>query len=650
MLRTRMWAAVAAAGAATGVGCDGLPKKAATTTTSRSQAADDLADKQANASVGDKTALSNTEPVLVSAVGLVWNLRGTGATASGEWRPLLERSLRKQKFESPKQLLDDPNRTTAMVLVSAAVPPGARKGDPVDVDVCLPRGSGCTSLKGGTLFDCELVTSEQSAAVRETMIRAGVDVGAYPVAGNTLLLGKGMVRAEGPLVAGTRADKPAAPATPDPDAPPEPTGYTVARIWGGGRVTEDRKYWFTLNDDEKSARLAMEIAARLNATFQLSADGRAKVANAVSKEVVEVAVPPAYRLNHNRFLMVARQVPLLPVGPDSLARKKLEQELLEPETAIRAAVKLEALGGESQQPLRRGLESQSPWVRYAAAEALAYLGSTAGVGELARLAEQHPALRTHCLLALASLDDGVSADRLAELMSHPDPALRYGAFVALWSSNDRHPAAAGKHVRKAFWLHQVAPNTRPLVHLNGSRRAEVVLFGGPGQLVPPFSFPVGTDFVVSAGATDELVKVTHIVPGADGAQEATRQVKPTLAAVLNAVGELGGGYSEAVEVVRKADTAKVLAAAVTRDAAPRGLPLTELAKLSRTDTTLETSNLEVARAAQGGDVLPAGYDLPTEAEAVQVTPASATEPALNRNPGRLFGPKKHPLDAAADGK
>ena len=56
-----------------------------------------------------------------------------------------------------------------------------------------------------------------------------------------------------------------------------------------------------------------------------------------------------------------------------------------------AAIKLEALGPDSRQPLRVGLQSDSPWVRFAAAEALAYLGHADGAKDLAELAEKHPA-------------------------------------------------------------------------------------------------------------------------------------------------------------------------------------------------------------------------------------------------------------------
>jgi hypothetical protein len=611
--------------------------------TARPQAADDAAEKNIAATVGQKTVVSNTEPIQVSAVGLVYGLPGTGCVAAGEWRPMLERDLRKKKL-TPKQFLDDPNNTCSLVLVSAVIPPGAKKGDSIDIDIVLPRGSRTTSLKGGILFEADLATSELSGTVRQRMIEAGLDVGANPaVSGDTLLVGKTLVRAEGPLVAGVMENTAKLKATVASDAPTA----TAGRVWGGGRVLEDRPYFFMLNEKDANPRTAMEVAARLNATFLLAGDARNKVANAVKGDVVLVKVPPAYRLNHERFLIVARQVPMVPSGPDSLLRKKLEQELLDPETAIGAAAKLEAFGAESTRALQTGLQSQSPWVRFAAAEALAYLGSTSGAADLAKLAEEHPALRSHCLTALASIDDGVSTDRLVELMKHPDTGLRYGAFVALRSANDRHPELHGTHVKKAFWLHEVAPTSQAVVHLTSSQRAEVVLFGTGGTLVPPFTIPVGNDFVISAKAGDEKATVTYLATGQDGAKEVTAQVPATLRGVLTAVGEFGGGYAEVVEVIRKADAAKVLAATVAVDATPRGIPITQLARLAQSDSNLEVANVEVTRSTtRAGDVQQASFDLPTDADTIRAQPFE--EPSLNRAPGRIFGGKKHPQEADGD--
>ena len=42
-------------------------------------------------------------------------------------------------------------------------------------------------------------------------------------------------------------------------------------------------------------------------------------------------------------------------------------------------------------------------------------------------------------------------------------------------------------VNDSFWLHQVAADTEPMVHVTADRRAEVVLFGTLQPLRGPFS-------------------------------------------------------------------------------------------------------------------------------------------------------------------
>ena len=611
------------------------------TTTSRSQANEDFAEKLQKATVGDKTVVANTEFLPVSGVGLVWKLPGTGSVAKAPFREFLEKGLRKQNL-NPKEFLDAPDKSCSLVMLSALIPPGARKGDPVDITVTLPPNSDTVSLQGGVLFECEMYPYEQAGNVREQLVQNGVvDPSKNPVlAGGQVLLGQPLLRASGPLIVG-RTDGSTAKVTTSAD---DPAGYRAGMIWGGGRFLEDRPYWFELTDDKaKSARMTGTLAARLNEAFPaLGSSAKAKTANAVNDKVIFVRPTAAYRLNHTRFMLVARQVPMVPASPNDPRRLDLEQQLLEPATAIAAAIKLEALGAESTAALRVGLESPSAWVRFASAESLAYLGNTVGSAELAKLAEQHPGLRTHCLTALATLDDGISSDRLVELMNHPDPQLRYGAFVALRSANDQHSSLGGKNLKKNFWLHNVAPDSGGMIHLTTLKRNEVVLFGRVGELGDTFSFPLGANFAASRNFGEALVTVAKVVDGKDGVEPVKVLVRPTVGAVLNALGELGGGYPEAVEFVRRADSAKVLRCAVAIDAAPRGLPVTHLAVLARSDPTVETTNLEVARASRG-DAVQAGYDLPGESDGVRapvVVPASE----LSRNPGRLFAPKKHPGD------
>lgn len=612
----------------------------------RSQVAEDpAAEIDSSTTIGQKTTVGNTEPILVSGVGLVYGLPGTGSSPQpGGWRMMLENSLKKQGYSNLKELLDDPNKSTSLVLVSALIPPGARKGDPIDVQVMLPDESKTTSLKGGKLLICELYNSDTTGNLK-SLVQEG-----RPGGGGDLKLGDVWAKAEGPVVAGQFV-----PANGkveiETDANGEPM-YKVGRIWGGGRVTRSRPYFILLNPGDQNPRMAATVAERLNSTFHATAEPNLKVADAKSRELILVNVPLAYRNNHYRFLVVARQVPILPTGADSVYRRKLEEELLDPATALTAAVKLEALGVSSLRTLRVGLESLSPWVRFASAEALTYLGQSDGAAELARLAEDHPALRAPCLKALASMDDSTCTDRLVELMASTDPALRYGAFLALRLADENHPAAAGVLMNNSFWLHRVAAGSPGMIHLTSDRRCEVVLFGDNLKLRGPFTLPVGSEYTVHVPANGTEATVTRIVI-VKGDAEPKKVTCPTtdLDVVLAAIARLGGGYNEAVELIRKADRAQVLTAAVVTDAVPAELNIRQLAAFAAKDPTLTRADVEIARA---GKVRPAldgeGFDLPPPQPepAAQFTPPPP-RPPLNREPGRLFGPKRHEVPAIEPG-
>jgi hypothetical protein len=630
-------------GAGLAVGCTSLPKlpKLTDSTDTRAQVADDAAEADPNATVGQRTAVGNVEPIPVHGVGLVYKLHGTGSSpAQDQWRSTLEHALRKHKL-NPRELLDDPDRTSSLVLVSAVIPAGTRKGDKLDATVALPAGSKTTSLKHGVLITTDLQNMELADKARQSLQEAGIPVGKVPlVQEGTILPGHKLAVAEGQLIAGYEGPTPTAegdeaPARSDLDGP------RAARVWGGTTSLLDRPYYFLLNDNSPQPRLALVIAERLNATFHAAGDRTVKLAEAKvqGRPLVTSFVPPAYRLNHARFLLVARQVPLNPVTPDSPYRKQIENELLQPETAITAALKLEALGPDSRQPLRVGLQSESPWVRFAAAESLAYLGHADGARDLAELAEKHPSLRSHCLTALASLDDAICLDQLAELMKKPDPQLRYGAFVALRSASETHEAIRGVRVNDSFWLHHVAADSEPMVHVSTAHRAEVVLFGTLQPLRGAFSFPLGKDFTVTAKGDEPQVTVTKIALKDGEPVPVARQCLADVGAVLKTLAELGATYNEAVEFVRRAEKADALTAAAQYDASPRGLSVQQLAQIAGSDPSIERADLEVERAGRG-DVVPASYDLPTDADRVRAEPKPETEPALNRAPGRLFGTKR----------
>src|SRR5581483_2214310 len=78
--------------------------------------------------IGDVTEVANADPIPVSGVGLVEGLEGTGGGAPpGDFRAMLERQLQKDREKDIKGLLS--SKETSLVLVTALIPPGARKGD-----------------------------------------------------------------------------------------------------------------------------------------------------------------------------------------------------------------------------------------------------------------------------------------------------------------------------------------------------------------------------------------------------------------------------------------------------------------------------------------------------------------------------------------
>jgi len=600
----------------------------------RSQVGEDpIGELDASTSIGQKTSVGNTDPIDVSGIGLVYNLPGTGSSANpGIWRTMLENHLKKQGLTPISQYLDDPHKTTSLVLVTAKIPPGARKGDLIDIEITLPPESSTTSLKGGKLHLCDLYNYETTGNLN-SIAHEGKPSGPS----GDLKLGDIWARAEGQLIAGAFIPNDGSNAPLEKDADGQLV-FKMGKIWGGGKVARSRSYFILMNPGDQNSRMAFTVAERLNSTFHAAAEPTLKVADAKSKELILANVPAAYRNNHYRFLLVARQVPVLPPRGEAAARRKLEEELLDPRTTVVAAIKLEALGGNSMRTLRVGLEYTSPWVRFASAEALTYLGQTDGAAELARLAQDHPALRAPALKALASMDDAACTDRLSELMANPDPMLRYGAFCALRLADENSTALAGQLVNKSFWLHSVSIGSPGMVHLTSNRRCEIVLFGDNIVLHGPFTLPIGSDYTITVGADQGKAKITRIKIEKNDPVAREELCPADLYSVLLTIGKLGGSYTEAVELIQRADRAQVLSSPVVVDAIVPELNIRHLAEYAARDPGLIVADKEVARA---GVVRPGidsdGFDLPPAEPdpATVVVPQPARAP-LNRSPGHLF--------------
>jgi hypothetical protein len=550
-----------------------------TTPQIRSQAADESErDRYAVKTVGDVTDVGNAEPISVGGVGLVVDLDDTGGDcAHDSYRELLERHLKLEGVRKVQDVLSDPRN--AMVIVTGKILPGTRKGDPIDLQVSLPPHSKATSLRGGYLRECMLFNYE---AAHKLDPRYGGP--------NNLIMGNKLVKASGLVLVGLDGE--------------ENGTEKKGRISGGGKCLISPALTLKLHPDQQFVRIAGLVAERINQSFQSSASSGPEEALAKVRDNVAILlrVPSQYRFNLPRFLRVVRLVPLNE-GVEAKAadetnprtyRQRLSEDLLDPARTVTAALRLEALGERSIPALKKGLESQHPLVRFCSAEAIAYLGNTACADMLAEAAKNEPVFRAFALTALASLDEGISRVKLGELLATASAdETRYGAFVALRAMRDEDvPGVKGEVLNDSFTLHRVAPDTEPLVHVTGTRRSEVVLFGKDAVLKPPFSFLAG-DFTIAAGEYDGRCTISRIpLRGA----KRQRQASLKLEDVLRTVADLGGSYPEVLDLLQQVHDCECLNCPVRCDALPRIVSVIELDNLGKGKDS-------------EGTLVPAGQDL-----------------------------------------
>jgi hypothetical protein len=576
--------------------------------------------------VGDVTDVCNAQPIQVGGVGLVVGLEGTGGPSANDgYRAMLEEDLRKEGVKNVKEVLA--SSANAAVVISALLPPGAGRGDPFDVVVSLPPGSHATSLRGGYLHSCRLYNYDFTGNLSSRPQYAGTQ---------GMLKGHALGRAEGPVLVGVG----------DGD---EAAKSRQGRIWGGGRCEGEQPFSLLMRPNQRFAHVSSQVADRVNETFPAAfptGPGGA-VAKAENQYGVHLRVPAPYRLNLPHYLRVVRLIPLQgPVDAPSKAgdhrsyRQRLGDDLLDPARTVTAALRLEALGQKSIPVLKRGLESGHPLVRFCSAEALAYLGSPTCGEELARAVAEQPVLRAYALTAMASLDEAVCHVKLRELLAtSADDETRYGAFRALRALNEREADVRGDLLNESFWLHRVAPNAPPLVHVSSTRRAEIVLFGREQVLRPPFSFLAG-EFAVTAGDDDHDRCTVSRFPlkGAPSRKQCSLDV----ADVLRTMADMGAMYPEVVALLQQAHSCQCLNCRVRCDALPQAVTPEDLVKMGKNKSGELGENLELVPGGQDLGLTPTLYDLGLPAQDV----TEAKKPAA---PEKADARPQPPLDPVLDG-
>ena len=483
--------------------------------------------------VGDYTAPWGLNPQRIERAALVTGLSDSGCDPPpGLQRQQLMADMQARGVVEPNKLLA--SKSTALVWVHAYLPPGVRKGDRFDMYVEVPPDNDTTSLDGGWLMETRLA----EMAVLGNKVRDGHVLGI----------------AEGPLLV-----DPVSQGTLDSVA------KLRARVPGGGVSLTDRSIGLILGPEHRSVALSKRIGDSINKRFHAVIKGTKRgVATPKTDRFIDLEVPSVYKNNLPRFVRVVRCVAVVEPPAGRHARLELlARQLADPVTAPAAALRLEALGKEAVPTLREALDAKDAEVRFAAAEALAYLGESLAAEQLAEAAASMRSARPAALAALSVIDDANGLDALQRLLTSTSAETRYGAFRALWRMDPSAPLIRGERLGDACSLHVLDVEGPPLIHATRSLRPEIVLFGAAHPLADGLRAEAGSAIVVVV--EEGTATVSRFLPGEpDEHQETPARVE----AVVRAIVELGGSYPDAIQFLQHASSARCLDSRLAFDALP----------------------------------------------------------------------------------
>jgi hypothetical protein len=483
--------------------------------------------------VGDYAAPWGMNPRRIERPALVTGLPGTGSDPPpNAQRQSLMADMQARGVVEPNKLLASSN--TSLVWVRGYLPPGVKKGDRFDIHVEVPSDNETTSLAGGWLMETRLA----EMAVLGNRVRDGHVLGV----------------AEGPLLV-----------DPVSQGTLDSVSKLRAKVPGGGVSLTSRSIGLILGPEHRSAPLSKRIGDAINRRFHASIRGAKRgVATPKTDRFIELEIPPTYARNLGRYIRVVRCIAVIePPGGRHARLELLGRQLADPVTAPAAALRLEAIGKDAVAVLRKGLESKDAEVRFAAAEALAYLGESSAAVNLAEAASNLRSVRPAALAALGVLDDANGIDALQALLSSSSAETRYGSFRALWQMNHALPLIRGERLGDACFLHVLDVKGPPLVHVTRSHRPEIVLFGVEHPIATGLRAEAGPSIVIVVDGSTAIVSCF-----AAGQADQRLEVPATVDAVTRAIVDLGGTYPDAVQFLQQASSGHFLESRLAFDALP----------------------------------------------------------------------------------
>lgn len=360
--------------------------------------------------IGSEVTVNGVQPVIVSGLGLVVGLNGTGGMAlDAGVAATMERELGLRGISqggnstagtnieglSPRELLSDPN--TAVVTVYAAIPPGSPEGAAFDVYV---RALNATSLEGGMLWTTELRIGDPTV------------LGGYRT--QKLASARGSIFVN-PFV--------------DPGTSQTGVGQAVGRVLDGGLVDSPMKLELQL-DNESGAR-ARSIVSAINSRFPPAHHGQ--TARGRSAGSVTLTVPTQYAKRPADFLQLVTHLPIDQANLDAYAQSYVRVMKNEPLMAEDMMWCLRAIGERSLPFVRELYEDPDIVPRMASLNVGAWLGDARVVEPLLALARTGPTpIRVEAIGLLKTVSGGPTLElALRELLTESDLTVRVAAYETL---------------------------------------------------------------------------------------------------------------------------------------------------------------------------------------------------------------------------
>lgn len=488
--------------------------------------------------VGSEVTFSGVQPVLVSGIGLVVGLNGTGGKPlPDQIQATMEREMGLRGIgkattgsgaaidqRSPREVLRDPN--TAVVIVQAAVAPGLPQGAEFDVYV---EAVNADSLEGGLLWTTDLQVGPPSTfgAVKSRVV----------------------ARARGPIFINPFAE---------PGKEVEGPLQTRGRVLNGGEMTNPFQIQLTLDND--SHQRARDIVSAINSRIppgrgDLGQTAAGRLGGKESGPTIVLSVPQRYRRSSADFLNLVRYMPIDQVFLEERAKRTVEVMKAEPTMADDLSYVLEGLGEKSLPFVRSLYDYAEPVPRMAALRAGARLGDARAASALRELAEAGQSTqRLEAIALLAKIEGGPSVDKtLQGLLLSNELLVRVAAYEALVrraekvqikrldqytrANPDSDLSRASPSHLEALATYRLPPGTlqgveremiagkffldivpigEPMIYVTQQGQPRIVLFGEDARMIKPTTVSAWNDrLLMVADTSNAPIRVLYKGPKDD---------------------------------------------------------------------------------------------------------------------------------------